>query len=219
MVRIMKKLILFGAPGSGKGTFAVRIKHIYPYIVHISTGDIFRYNIKEGTSLGLKAKGYMDKGELVPDEVVIAMVKARLDQTDVKEHGMILDGFPRTYNQSQALTEVTDIDKVIVMEVSEDILLKRILGRYACDDCGFTYNKFFEATQPKEEDKCDNCGAKLEFKQRADDNEETVKKRLQAYEDNAKPIIDYYDEKGIVVRVDSTKTLDYSREEISNFLN
>jgi len=186
----VKKLILFGAPGAGKGTFAVRIKHIYPYIVHISTGDIFRYNIKEGTALGLKAKGYMDRGELVPDEVVIAMVKARLDQSDVKKHGMILDGFPRTLPQAQALNKVTEIDKVIILGVTTEILVKRILGRYACDECGFTYNKFFEATQPKKEGVCDNCGVKLEFKQRADDNEETVKKRLKAYEDNAKPIID-----------------------------
>ena len=214
----MLKIILFGAPGAGKGTFAVRIKHIYPYIVHISTGDIFRYNLKEGTELGIKAKGYMDKGELVPDEIVIEMVKDRLEQSDVKENGFILDGFPRTLSQAKALSEITDIDKVIILEVETDILIKRILGRYACKQCGFTYNKFFEATQPKVEGKCDNCGADLKFEQRADDNEETVKTRLKAYEDNAKPIIDYYKEKGIVVKVDSTKTLDYTRDEIKEFL-
>jgi len=167
--------------------------------------------------LGLKAKEYMDKGELVPDEVVIAMVKARLDQTDVKEHGMILDGFPRTLPQAEALSSVTEINKVVILGVTNETLVKRILGRYACK-CGFTYNKFFEATMPKIDGQCDNCGEKLEFKQRADDNEETVKKRLKAYEDNAKPIIDYYQEKGLVVNVDSTKTLEYSREEIANFL-
>ncbi len=213
----MKKLILFGAPGSGKGTFAVRIKHIYPYIIHISTGDIFRYNIKEGTPLGLKAKGYMDKGELVPDDVVIDMVKDRLNKEDVKREGFILDGFPRTLPQAEALSKITDIDRVFILHVEEDILLKRILGRYACK-CGFTYNKFFKATQPKKEGICDNCGEPLKFEQRSDDNEETIKNRLKAYEDNAKPIIDYYRKKGIVKEIDSTKTLDYTREEIKEFL-
>jgi adenylate kinase len=215
----MKKYILFGAPGAGKGTFAVRIKHIYPYIAHISTGDIFRYNLKEGTDLGKKAKEYMDKGELVPDIIVISMVKARLGNDDVKKEGFILDGFPRTLPQAQALSEVTDIDKVIVLEVETEVLIKRILGRYACNECGFTYNKFFEATQPKKEGVCDNCGAELKFEQRADDNEETIKNRLKAYEDNAKPIIDYYNEKGLIQSIDSTKTLEYSREEILKFLN
>ncbi|TFG17925.1 MAG: adenylate kinase [Promethearchaeota archaeon] len=211
--------IVFGPPGGGKGTFCLRIKHIYPYIVHISTGDIFRYNLKEGTALGKKAKGYMDKGELVPDELVIDMVKDRLDKEDVKENGFILDGFPRTLPQAQALSEITEIDKLIVLKVDTDILIKRILGRYACKQCGFTYNKFFEETQPKKEGICDNCGAELKFEQRADDNEETVKTRLKAYEENAKPIIDYYREKGIVVEVDSTDTLHYSREEINEFLS
>jgi len=214
----MKKLILFGAPGAGKGTFAIRIKKLYPYIVHISTGDIFRYNIKEGTTLGLKAKEYMDKGELVPDSVVIDMVKDRLNKEDVRKDGVILDGFPRTLPQAEALSKVIKIDKVIVLEVETDILIKRILGRYACKDCGFTYNQFFEATQPKKKGICDNCGADLKFEQRSDDNEETVKNRLKAYEDNAKPIIDYYKEKGLIVHVDSTKTLEYSREEIANLL-
>ncbi|MHA1147043.1 MAG: adenylate kinase [Promethearchaeota archaeon] len=215
----MKKVILFGAPGAGKGTFAVRIKHIFPYIVHISTGDIFRYNLKEGTELGKKAQSYMDKGELVPDDIVIEMVKDRLDKSDVKENGFILDGFPRTLPQAKALSDITDIDKVIILDVETDILIKRILGRYACKQCGFTYNKFFKATQPKEEGTCDNCGAELNFEQRADDNEETIKTRLKAYEDNANPIIDYYREKGIVVYIDATKTLEYTREEIKQFLS
>ena len=215
----MKRLILFGAPGAGKGTFAGRVKHIYPNIPHISTGDIFRYNLKEGTDLGKKAKEFMDKGALVPDDVVIDMVKDRLNQEDVKKEGFILDGFPRTLPQAKALSEITDVDNIVVLEVEEDILIKRILGRYACKECGFTYNKFFEATQPKKEGVCDNCGADLKFEQRADDNEETIKNRLKAYEDNAKPIIDFYSEKDKIVRVDSTKTLEYSRDEILNFLN
>ncbi len=213
----MKKLILFGAPGSGKGTFAGRIKHIYPYIAHISTGDIFRYNIKEGTPLGLKAKGYMDEGALVPDEVVIDMVKDRLNQEDVKKEGFILDGFPRPLAQASALAEITDIDKVVIMEVETEVLIKRILGRYSCKECGFTYNKFY--LPPEKEGVCNNCGAGLKFEQRSDDNEETIKKRLKTYEDNANPIIDYYDKKGIVVKVNSMNTLDLTREEVLEILN
>ena len=146
------------------------------------------------------------------------MVKARLSQEDVKKEGFILDGFPRTLPQAQALSKITDVDKVVILGVEEEILIKRILGRYACKECGFTYNKFFEATQPKKEGVCDNCGADLKFEQRADDNEETIKNRLKAYEDNAKPIIDFYKEQDKIANVDSTKTLEYSREEILNFL-
>jgi len=215
----MKKLILFGAPGAGKGTFAGRIKEINPNIPHISTGDIFRHNLKEGTDLGKKAKEYMDKGALVPDEVVIDMVRDRLHQDDVKKEGFLLDGFPRTLPQAMALSEITDIDKVIVLEIEESVIIKRILGRYSCKECGAIYNKFFEATRPKKEGICDKCGADLKFEQRADDNEETIKNRLKAYEDNAKPIIDYYEEKDIIVRVDATKTLEYSQEEIKDFIN
>ncbi|MHA1293402.1 MAG: adenylate kinase [Promethearchaeota archaeon] len=213
----MKRLIIFGAPGSGKGTFAGRIKHVMPNIIHISTGDIFRANLKEKTPLGIKAKEYMDKGELVPDDIVIDMVRNRLNQDDVKKNGFILDGFPRTLNQTEALTKITDIDKVILMEVSEDVLLKRILGRYACQNCGYTYNKYF--LPPKKEGTCDNCGKDIIFEQRSDDTEDAIKTRLQAYEANAKPIIDYYEKQGIVKRVDSTKTLEFSHEEILEIIN
>ncbi len=215
----MKRIILFGAPGSGKGTFAGRIKHIYPNIAHISTGDIFRFNIKEGTPLGMKAKSYMDAGKLVPDDVVIDMVSDRLNKDDVKKEGFILDGFPRTISQTEALDKIINIDKVILLTVDIDVLIKRILGRYACNECGFTYNKFFEATKPKIEGKCDNCEADLKFEQRSDDNEETIKTRLQTYEDNSKSIIKFYEKKGLIQDVDSTKTLDYSREEIEQFLD
>ncbi|MGQ4873265.1 MAG: adenylate kinase [Promethearchaeia archaeon] len=213
----MKRIILFGAPGSGKGTFAGRIKHIFPNIVHISTGDIFRENVKNGTELGKKAKEYMDKGELVPDEIVINMVKERLNREDVKKNGFILDGFPRTITQAEALSKITDIDRVILMEVDEDVLMKRILGRYSCKNCGYTYNKYF--LHPKKEGICDNCGAELKIEQRIDDTEETIKNRLRAYEENAKPIIEYYEKQGLVKRVDSTKTLEFTREEIAEIIN
>ncbi len=157
----MKKFILFGAPGSGKGTFAGRIKHMFPNIIHISTGDIFRENVSNMTELGKKAKLFMDKGELVPDKIVIGMVRNRLNQEDVKKNGFILDGFPRTPAQNDALAEFTQIDRVILMEVEESVLIKRILGRYACKNCGYTYNKYF--LPPKEEGICDNCKNPLKF--------------------------------------------------------
>ncbi|MCK4779812.1 MAG: nucleoside monophosphate kinase, partial [Candidatus Lokiarchaeota archaeon] len=181
----MKKLILFGPPGAGKGTFSGQIKRILPDITHISTGDIFRENLKNETPLGLKAKSYMDKGELVPDEVVIDMVRDRLNKEDAKKNGFILDGFPRTLPQAEALSNITEIDLLLLLQVSRDIIFKRILGRYGCKNCGEIYNKY--TLPPKVEGKCDKCGAEIKFEQRSDDNEETLKNRLDTYEKNAKP--------------------------------
>ncbi len=184
----MKRLILFGPPGSGKGTFSGQLKKILPNIAHISTGDIFRENLKNNTSLGLKAKEYMDKGELVPDDVVIDMVRDRLNQEDAKKNGFILDGFPRTLAQAEALSKITEIDILLLLELDRSIITKRILGRFSCPECSEIFNKYtLQPKVQKEENKwvCDKCGAEIEFKQRSDDTEETLKNRLDAYEKNA----------------------------------
>lgn len=190
----MKRIILFGPPGAGKGTFSSQIKEVFPNIAHISTGDIFRENLKNETPLGLKAKGYMDKGELVPDDVVNDMMRDRLNKEDAKNNGFILDGFPRTLNQAKTLNKITDINFLLVLEVPEDIIIKRILGRYSCPNCGEIYNKYF--MKPKKEGVCDKCNSSIKFEQRSDDNEETLKNRLNVYKENAKPIISHYKDKG-----------------------
>ena len=201
----MKKLIIFGAPGAGKGTFASQIKEVIPQIIHISTGDIFRENLKNETTLGMKAKEFMEKGDLVPDDIVIEMVHDRLNKEDVKQNGFILDGFPRTLPQAEALSKITDIDLVILLNVPEDIIIKRILGRYSCPNCGKIYNKFF--MKPKKEGMCDDCGEKIEFKQRSDDTEETLKNRLDVFKNNTEPLVKYYKNKGIIKEIDYTKKL------------
>jgi len=211
------RVVLFGPPGSGKGTFSSQIKKILPDIPHISTGDIFRENLKNETPLGLKAKEYMDKGELVPDEVTIDMVGDRLAKEDVKEHGFILDGFPRTLNQTEALTEITEIDLFLLLEVSRDIITKRILGRYSCKNCGEIFNKY--TLPPKKEGICDKCGAEIKFEQRSDDNEETLKNRLDAYEKNAKPIIKYYKKKKLLKKVNAENTLELTENDIKKILD
>jgi adenylate kinase len=201
----MKKIIIFGAPGAGKGTFSSQIKEIQPEINHISTGDILRENLKNKTPLGLKAKEYMEKGELVPDNIVIDMIKDKLNKDDVKNNGFILDGFPRTLTQAEALSEITKIDLVVLLKVPEDIIIKRILGRYSCPNCGAIYNKFF--MKPKKEGVCDDCGEKIEFTQRSDDTEETLKNRLEVFKENTEPLVKYYREKGIVKEIDYTEKL------------
>lgn len=217
----MKKLILFGPPGAGKGTFSGQIKRVLPNIAHISTGDIFRENLKNQTPLGLKAKGYMDKGELVPDDVVIDMVRDRLNQDDVKQHGFLLDGFPRTLAQSEALSTISEVDILLLLEIGRDIITKRILGRFGCPECGEIYNKY--TLQPKVQIgenkwKCDKCGAEIEFIQRSDDTEETLKNRLDTYEKNAKPVIEYYEKKGLVKKVDAENTLALTEDDIKKII-
>ena len=212
----MKRLILFGPPASGKGTFSGQIKKILPNIAHISTGDILRANLKNKTPLGLKAKEYMDIGELVPDDIVIDMVRDRLNQEDVKQNGFILDGFPRTQAQNQALSEITEIDLFLLLVLDKSIIFKRILGRYGCKNCGEIYNKY--TLPPKVKGKCDKCGAEIKFEQRSDDNEETLKTRLDAYEKNAKPLIKYYKKRGKLKKVDATDTLKYTNDDIKNIV-
>ena len=201
------KLILLGPPGAGKGTQAESIKEAYN-LIHISTGDIFRKNMKENTPLGVKAKEYVDKGQLVPDEITIAMVEDRLSQEDVRE-GFLLDGFPRSTSQAEALDDImmelgSKIDKVINIEVDKNILVDRVVGRRICKECGATYH--VRSNPPKQAGICDKCGGELY--QRADDTEETVAKRISIYEEDTLPLVEYYTEKGNLFTVDGTLGID-----------
>ncbi len=197
------KIIMLGAPGAGKGTQAKRVAEKYG-IPHISTGDIFRTNIKNNTELGKKAKEYMDQGLLVPDELTLDLVMDRLEQEDAKK-GYVLDGFPRTIPQAEALTEALqrknqEIDYAINVEVPDEVIINRMSGRRACTTCGGTYHVEFNPT--KKEGICDACGGELVL--RDDDKPETVKKRLEVYHNQTKPLIDYYTKAGKVVEVDGT---------------
>ncbi len=188
-------LVLMGLPGAGKGTQAEKIVEKYG-IPHISTGDMFRAAMKEGTELGLKAKSFMDKGELVPDDVTIGIVRERLSKEDCQK-GFLLDGFPRTVPQAEALENLlTDlnrkIDYVINIDVDKSILMERLTGRRICKDCGATYHLVFNP--PAKEGVCDRCGGELY--QRADDNEETVQNRLDVNIKQSKPLLDFYETKG-----------------------
>ena len=201
------KLIMLGAPGAGKGTQAKRIAAKYG-IPHISTGDIFRANIKNGTELGKKAQTYMDQGLLVPDELVCDLVVDRIQQSDC-EKGYVLDGFPRTIPQAEALTAAleklgTGIDYAINVEVPDANILNRMGGRRACLGCGATYHVEFNA--PKQEGICDTCGAELVL--RDDDKPETVQKRQDVYHEQTQPLIDYYTKAGKLAEVDGTKDMD-----------
>ena len=199
------KLIMLGAPGAGKGSQAKVLSEKFS-IPHISTGDIFRSNIKNGTPLGVKAKEYMDKGQLVPDELVCDLVVDRIAQDDCA-NGFILDGFPRTIPQAEALTKALaeksmKMDYAIDLEVADDVIVKRMAGRRACLDCGMTYH--IENMPPKVEGVCDKCGSKLVL--REDDKPETVLNRLKVYHEQTAPLIDYYTKEGILVSFDGTKS-------------
>ena len=198
-------IILLGAPGAGKGTQAVRIA-AKKNIPHISTGDIFRKNIKEGTPVGLKAKSYIDRGQLVPDEVVVEIVRQRIEEPDCK-NGFLLDGFPRTIAQAEALDRLTDIDCVLNLDVDLGKLANRITGRRVCEKCGESYH-----ISTKKDDICEKCGGKLI--QRADDTEETVKSRLNVYKNETAPLIDFYKNQGVLVSVDGMQTIDEVFEDI-----
>lgn len=211
------KIIMLGAPGAGKGTQAKMIADKYG-IPHISTGDIFRANIKEGTELGKKAKGYMDAGELVPDALVLDLIVDRLTWEDAK-NGYVLDGFPRTIPQAEALTEALakagdKVDFAIDVEVPDENIIKRMSGRRACLKCGATYH--IVSIPPKQEGICDRCGEKLV--QREDDKEETVKNRLDVYHKQTQPLIDYYTKEGILVEVDGTMDMNGVFEAIVKIL-
>ncbi|MCI7813543.1 MAG: adenylate kinase [Lachnospiraceae bacterium] len=197
------KIIMLGAPGAGKGTQAKKIAAKYE-IPHISTGDIFRANIKNGTELGKKAKTYMDQGLLVPDELVVDLVVDRVQQDDCK-NGYVLDGFPRTIPQAESLDTALEklgekIDYAINVEVPDENIISRMGGRRACVGCGATYHVVYNPT--KVENICDACGEKLIL--RDDDKPETVQKRLTVYHDQTQPLIDYYTKSGVLKEVDGT---------------
>lgn len=207
------RLVLLGPPGAGKGTQASALIEKYS-IPHISTGDILRSNIKTGTELGKKAKEYMDKGLLVPDELVVSIVKNRLLEDDCKE-GFLLDGFPRTLNQGNALDKELiemglKLDKVVNIDVKSEVLIKRVTGRRVCKNCGATYH--IEFNLPKKEGICDICEGEL--LQRVDDKKETVEKRIEVYHEQTEPLIDYYTEKGLILNIDGTKSINGIFEEI-----
>ena len=211
------KIILLGAPGAGKGTQAKKIAAKYG-IPHISTGDIFRANIKNGTELGKKAKTYMDQGLLVPDELVVDLVVDRVNQDDCT-NGYVLDGFPRTIPQAEALTEALEkmgqkVDFAIDVNVPDENIVKRMGGRRACVTCGATYHMVYAPT--KKEGICDTCGGELIL--RDDDKPETVQKRLNVYHDQTQPLIDYYTSQGILRTVDGTVDIDDVFRAITEFL-
>ncbi len=197
------KIIMLGAPGAGKGTQAKMIADKYS-VPHVSTGDIFRANIKNGTELGMEAKKYMDAGQLVPDELTVKILLDRVAQDDCK-NGYVLDGFPRTIPQAEvldnALNELGDkIDYAINVDVPDENIVKRMGGRRACVSCGATYH--IEHVPPKKEGICDRCGSELIL--RDDDKPETVKNRLNVYHEQTQPLIDFYTNKGILKTVDGT---------------
>lgn len=211
------KIIMLGAPGAGKGTQAERISDRYQ-IPHISTGDIFRANIKKGTELGMKAKAYMDQGLLVPDSLTVDLVMERISQKDC-ERGYILDGFPRTIPQAESLTEALGkrgetLDYALDIHVPDEAIIARMSGRRACPVCGSTYHVVY--AKPEKEGICDKCGSALVL--REDDKPETVKKRLKVYHDQTQPLIEYYDREKILCTVDGTKELEQVFQDIIHVL-
>lgn len=211
------RLILLGPPGAGKGTQAEFIIDKYG-IPHISTGDIFRKNIKEGTALGTRAKSFMDKGELVPDSLVVEIVEDRLKEADCKE-GFLLDGFPRTEVQALELDKVlenmgVDLNAVINIKVNPEILVSRAIGRRICRTCGATYH--VNNNPPKIEGICDKCDGELY--QRSDDVEETVKNRINVYVNETSPLIHYYEKRGKLVDIEGEQDIDVVSKDIVNAL-
>lgn len=200
-------IILLGAPGAGKGTQASKISDAYR-LPHISTGDIFRENIKNQTEIGMVAKSYIDKGQLVPDEVTCKIVENRIAKDDCK-NGYMLDGFPRTIAQAEALDKITKIDLVININVDFSLLMDRLCGRRVCKDCGESYH----VSRLNGETKCSRCGGELY--QRKDDNPETVQSRLDVYTAQTAPLIDYYTAKGLIFNVVSDSTPEAVYEKIS----
>ena len=211
------KIVMLGAPGAGKGTQAQKIAEKYG-IPHISTGDIFRYNIKNGTELGMEAKQYMDRGQLVPDELTVRILLDRVSKEDCAD-GYVLDGFPRTIPQAEVLTDELNkrndrIDYAVDVDVPDEAIVTRMSGRRACTNCGATYHIVYAA--PKQEGICDVCGEKLV--QRDDDKPETVANRLKVYHEQTQPLIDYYSGQGVLKTVDGTGSLEQVFADITAIL-
>lgn len=212
------RLILLGPPGAGKGTQAQRLQDKYG-IVQLSTGDMLRAAVKAGTPVGKRAGEIMERGDLVPDEVVVGIIAERIDQADCA-NGFILDGFPRTEAQADALEKMLSdkglqLDAVIEMKVDEEALVRRITGRFTCAKCGAGYHDEFQ--RPKVDDVCDRCGG-TEFSRRADDNEETVRARLGAYREQTAPLLPYYADKKLLQAVDGMAAIDDVTSEIMGLL-
>ncbi len=211
------QIVLFGPPGAGKGTQAKFLSEEFN-IPHISTGDILRENVKKGTALGMKAKSYMDKGELVPDQLLNDLVRSRLEEPDTKK-GFLLDGYPRTIPQAKALDEIMDdlnrvLDAVVNIDVGTSALVRRLSGRRICKGCGASYHVDFNA--PKVKDICDTCAGELY--QRADDREEAIKNRLAVYKKQTQPVLDYYKKKGVLIDIDGDREIDEVKADVINAL-
>ena len=206
-------IILLGPPASGKGTQAARLEKKLE-LPHVASGDLFRYNLKNETALGLKAKAYMERGALVPDDITIAMVLDRLERPDT-DAGALLDGFPRTIAQAQALDQALaqqddEVDRVLNIQVPDEVILERITGRRVCKNCGATYHVKYKP--PKEKGVCDVCGGELY--QRADDTEETARKRIEVYREQTSPLIDYYEQQEVLVDIEGDQAIEEVTQEL-----
>jgi len=207
------KILILGAPGAGKGTQSDIISKKLN-VPHISTGDILRKEISQGTELGKKVKEYVESGRLVPDEIIADILLNEL-KNDVYKNGYILDGFPRNIDQAKILeNKGISFDKVVLIDTSEDEVLKRLSGRRVCEKCGAVYNIYYN--KPKIDGVCDNCGGKLI--QRDDDKEDVVKRRFEVFYNQTMPVIKYYEEKGILIKVNGNKSLDDIKSEIFKLL-
>ena len=210
----MSSIVLFGPPGAGKGTQAARITET-TNLPQVSTGDMLRAAVKAGTPTGLEAKKFMEAGELVPDSVIIDLIKDRIQLPDAV-NGVMFDGFPRTIPQAEALEKITKVTHVIAIDVPDDRIVERICGRYSCADCGNVYHDTFNPTnQPGI---CDNCGSNS-MKRRADDNEETVMSRLSAYHNQTSPLADWYAERGIFHKIDGDREINIISQNILSVLS
>ena len=210
----MTSIVLFGPPGAGKGTQAARITDSTG-LPQVSTGDMLRAAVKNGTDTGIAAKQYMDDGKLVPDSIIIDLIKERILESDAK-NGVMFDGFPRTVPQAEALADITEVTHVIAIEVPDERIVERICGRYSCVACGAVYHDSFNPT--KLEGVCDECGGS-DMKRRADDNESTVLQRLSAYHEQTSPLADWYESKGIFHRINGDRGIDEITSDILQALS
>lgn len=202
-------IILLGPPGAGKGTMAERVRDTF-HLAHISTGDILRAEIKAGSELGNLAKGYIDKGALVPDDVIISMMKKRFSESDAQK-GVLLDGFPRTVAQAQALEGIAKIDACITLDATEEMIVGRISSRRICKECGTVHS-----VKTWEKETCSKCDSALYM--RPDDKEETVRQRYMVYQNQTEPLIDFYQKKGLVYHIDASLSIDQEAAEIVRIL-